>query len=121
MKITPEAGLPPRGTPKNYLAAWLLVMLKRSPLHGYEIMKELREEFGIACDPGTVYRTLRGLEGNALIISHWDAHDQGPARRVYELTVRGSEALERWNDVLHVYRSNLDAFFRVYSTERTAP
>jgi len=79
-------------------------------------MKELREEFGIACDAGTLYRTLRQLEANALIISHWDAHDQGPARRVYELTDRGNAALERWNDALHEYRENLDAFFRVYST-----
>ena len=121
MKISPDAGLPPRGTPKNYLAAWLLVMLKRSHLHGYEIMKELREEFGIACDPGTVYRTLRQLEGNALIVSHWDAHDQGPARRVYELTAGGSAALERWNAALHEYRANLDAFFRVYGAPGGAP
>ena len=36
-----DAGLPPRGTPKNYLMAWLLVMLKDLNLHGYEIMKAL--------------------------------------------------------------------------------
>ena len=120
MRITSEAGLPPRGTPKNYLAAWLLVMLKRSHLHGYEIMKELRDEFGIACDPGTLYRTLRQLEGNALIASHWDSHDQGPARRVYELTELGTDALERWNETLHEYAVNLDAFFRVYGSGSTA-
>lgn len=91
-------------------------MLKRSHLHGYEIMRELRDEFGIACDPGTLYRTLRQLEGNALIASHWAAHDQGPARRVYELTATGNAALERWNDALHEYRVNLDAFFRLYGS-----
>jgi PadR family transcriptional regulator PadR len=114
MKIAAEAGLPPRGTPKNYLIAWLLVMLRRSHLHGYEIMKELREEFGMTCDPGTVYRTLRQLEGGELILSHWDPHDHGPARRVYELTDRGAAALDRWNEALHEYRTSLDAFFRVY-------
>jgi DNA-binding PadR family transcriptional regulator len=51
-----------------------------------------------------------------MIVSHWDAHDQGPARRVYELTDRGSDALERWNAALHEYSANLDAFFRVYGT-----
>ena len=121
MKIIAEAGLPPRGTPKNYLAAWLLVMLKRSHLHGYEIMKELREEFGIACDPGTLYRTLRQLEASALIASHWDAHDQGPARRVYELTELGGTALDRWNVALLEYRANLDAFFRVYQAASATP
>jgi len=31
-------------------------------LHGYEIMKELRDEFGITCDHGALYRTLHALE-----------------------------------------------------------
>jgi PadR family transcriptional regulator PadR len=114
MKVPLEHGLPPRGTPKNYLVAWLLVMLKRSHLHGYEIMKELRDEFGIACDHGTVYRQLRQMEASELIRSHWDPHDHGPARRVYELTERGAEALAAWNASLHDYRLSLDAFFRVY-------
>lgn len=116
MKIAADAGLPPRGTPKNYLIAWLLVMLKRSHLHGYEIMKELREEFGINCDPGSLYRTLRALEAAEMIRSHWDAHDQGPARRVYELTDKGSHTLAAWGDALHEYRTSLDAFFRIYET-----
>ena len=57
-----EAGLPPRGTPKNYLMAWLLVMFKDLNLHGYEIMKALKENFAVVSDPGTVYRALRQLE-----------------------------------------------------------
>ncbi len=121
MKTPSANGLPPRATPKNYLVAWLLVMLKRSNLHGYEIMKELRQEFGLSCDPGTLYRTLRQLEANLLIVSHWDAHDAGPARRVYALTDRGHDALGRWNDALHGYRANLDAFFRVYGAEGRLP
>jgi len=51
-------------------------------------MKELRDEFGITCDHGALYRTLHALEAGALIRSHWDADDLGPARRVYELTRR---------------------------------
>ena len=90
-------------------------MLRRSRLHGYEIRKELREEFGIACDPGTVYRTLRQLDADGLIRSHWDAvHDQGPARRVYELTDAGDHALAAWNDALGTYRESLEKFFQVY-------
>jgi DNA-binding PadR family transcriptional regulator len=38
--------------------------------HGYEIMKELREAFGITANPGSVYRTLGGLETDSLIRSH---------------------------------------------------
>lgn len=115
--VTPyrEAGLPPRGTPKNYLMAWLLVMLKDQNLHGYEIMKELRQKFDVIADPGAVYRALRQLERDGYISSWWDPKDQGRARRIYTLTGQGHQALALWSIALEQYRSNLDAFFTLYS------
>src|ERR1700722_12746986 len=110
-----DAGLPPRGTPKNYLMAWLLVMLKDLNLHGYEIMKELKENFAVVSDPGTVYRALRQLERDGYISSWWDPKEQGPARRIYTLTQAGSDALKLWSAALEQYRSNLDAFFSLYT------
>ncbi len=110
-----EAGLPPRGTPKNYLMAWLLVMLKEQNLHGYEIMKELKRKFDVISDPGTVYRALRQLEREGHISSWWDPKEQGPARRIYTLTDEGHQALTLWSIALEQYRSNLDAFFTFYS------
>jgi PadR family transcriptional regulator PadR len=112
---TSEAGLPPRGTPKNYLMAWLLVMLKDLNLHGYEIMKELKENFAVVSDPGTVYRALRQLEREGYISSWWDPKEQGPARRIYTLTDAGSDALKLWSNALEQYRTNLDAFFSLYT------
>jgi poly-beta-hydroxybutyrate-responsive repressor len=108
-----DAGLPPRGTPKNYLMAWLLVMLKDLDLHGYEIMKALKENFAVATDPGTVYRALRQLERSGYIASWWDSREQGPARRMYTLTEAGSDALKIWTAGLQQYRTNLDAFFNL--------
>ncbi len=112
-----EAGLPPKGTPKNYLMAWLLVMLKEHNLHGYEIMKALKAKFDVISDPGTVYRALRQLERDGFISSWWDPKDQGPARRIYTLTEQGHQALSLWSIALEQYRSNLDAFFTIYSGE----
>jgi PadR family transcriptional regulator PadR len=114
VKAIADPGLPPRATPKNFLVAWLLVLLRRSHLHGYEIMKELRDEFGIACEHGALYRTLHQLEERKLILSHWDAADLGPARRVYELTDTGREALVAWSDALGEYRASLEKFFHLY-------
>ncbi|MFN2449264.1 MAG: helix-turn-helix transcriptional regulator [Candidatus Baltobacteraceae bacterium] len=115
-----EAGLPPKGTPKNYLMAWLLVMLKEQNLHGYEIMKALKSKFDVISDPGTVYRALRQLERDGYISSWWDPKDQGPARRIYTLTAQGNQALALWSIALEQYRSNLDAFFTLYSGEWAA-
>ena len=110
-----DAGLPPRGTPKNYLMAWLLVMLKDLNLHGYEIMKALKENFAVVSDPGTVYRALRQLERDGYITSWWDPKEQGPARRIYTLTDGGRDALGLWSAALEQYRTNLDAFFSLYT------
>jgi PadR family transcriptional regulator PadR len=108
-------GLPPRGTPKNYLKAWLLVMLKNLSLHGYEIMKELKKENFVVFDPGTGYRALRELERDGYISSCWNPKEQGPARRTYTLTGSGEDALKLWNTALEQYRVNLDAFFCLYT------
>jgi PadR family transcriptional regulator PadR len=116
-----EAGLPPRGTPKNYLMAWLLVMLKEHNLHGYEIMKELKSRFDVISDPGTVYRALRQLERDGYISSWWDPKEQGPARRIYTLTNEGHQALVLWSVALEQYRSHLDAFFTLYSGQWRLP
>ncbi|MBV8490740.1 MAG: helix-turn-helix transcriptional regulator [Candidatus Eremiobacteraeota bacterium] len=109
-----ESGLPPKGTPKNYLMAWMLVMLADHSLHGYEITKELNEKFDIITDAGTVYRALRQLERDGYISSWWDPKEQGPARRFYALTESGEIALQLWSEVLDQYRTNLETFFTLY-------
>lgn len=109
-----ESGLPPKGTPKNYLMAWLLVMLADHSLHGYEITKELNEKFDIVTDAGTVYRALRQLERDGYISSWWDPKEQGPARRFYALTEAGNKALQMWSEALDQYRTNLETFFALY-------
>ena len=105
-----DAGLPPRGTPKNYLMAWLLVMLKDLNLHGYEIMKALKENFAVVSDPGTVYRALRQLERDGYISSWWDPKEQGPARRIYTLTETGNDASKRGAPTSKQHSIGLDAF-----------
>jgi len=112
-----ESGLPPRGMPKNYLMAWLLVMLKDYNLHGYEIMKDLKEKFDVVTDPATVYRALRQLEREGYISSWWDPKEQGPARRIYTITDSGCTALRQWNIALEQYRLNLDQFFDLYASK----
>lgn len=113
-----ESGLPPKGTPKNYLMAWLLVMLADKSLHGYEIAKELNEKFEVITDAGSVYRALRQLERDGYISSWWNPSGHGPARRFYALTQTGDAALRLWSVALDQYRSNLETFFALYDHRR---
>lgn len=116
--VAVPAGRPPRGTPKNYLLAWLLVLLKGSELHGYEIVKTLRDRFDVAADPGTVYRALRGLEHSGCIASWWDEKELGPNRRMYRLTPAGVDALAEWHAAFGRYRRDLDVFFELFGAPR---
>jgi DNA-binding PadR family transcriptional regulator len=47
-------------------------------------------------DASGLYRLLRGLESAGSVRSSWTSSGRGPARRVYELTDSGRDALERW-------------------------
>jgi DNA-binding PadR family transcriptional regulator len=47
-------------------------------------------------DTGGLYRLLRALEFDGSLRSRWASPDLGPARRVYELTNVGREALDGW-------------------------
>jgi poly-beta-hydroxybutyrate-responsive repressor len=84
-------------------------------MHGYQILQTL-SVFGLAAfDPTTVYRTLRRLEKDGLLMSGWEIGDSGPARRVYSLTEAGENFLQTWASALEHYQSILNRFFEVYT------
>ncbi len=79
--------------PKNFLRPCLLLLLRERPSHGYDLLERLRS-FGFERDdPGRLYRALRTLEEEGLVRSAWESSTNGPARRIYELTRPGMEAL----------------------------
>ena len=61
-------------------------------------------------DVGNVYRALRSLEDEGLVVSEWSADLPGPAKRTYTLTEEGSGALGAWVESLAGLRDGLDAF-----------
>ena len=61
-------------------------------------------------DVGNLYRVLRSLEEQGLVSSEWDESVPGPAKRTYELTEAGREALERWAASLAETRDRSTAF-----------
>jgi len=70
----------------------ILSLLKDSPKHGYQLIKELTDRSGglYRASAGTVYPTLQQLEDEGLIVS-----EQQEGRKVYRLTPAGVEELER--------------------------
>jgi poly-beta-hydroxybutyrate-responsive repressor len=97
------------GQPKNFLRAWLLLLLTESPAHGYDLVERL-DSLDVGRDAGSLYRALRALEHEGLVRSTWEASLIGPDRRRYVVTETGQERLRAWADVLEAVQASLAAF-----------
>ena len=85
------------GRVERFQVPALLLLLREHRAHGYDLLDRLPEVTGEArVDVGDLYRVLRSLEAQGLVASEWDESVPGPAKRVYELTAEGMQALDRW-------------------------
>lgn len=83
-------------------AFWILTALAPGPLHGYAIMRDTHEasEGAVNLKATTLYASLERLERDGLIEIVGDDIVDGRARRSYQLTSHGTEALENEAAVL---------------------
>lgn len=77
---------------KGLLDLVVLGFLKSEPMHGYKIIKSIRQNFGIYFGPSTIYPYLNNLEKNGYIKSQWDVNSDRP-RKVYHITSEGNSLL----------------------------
>lgn len=101
----------------SFLYPCLLVMLHQNADHGYNLLNRL-EKFDFDAgqkDPSLLYRALREMEENGLVISKWDQDSSlGPQRRVYEITPNGEDSLRGWIADLQRTRQEIDALLAAY-------
>ncbi len=98
---------------KDLRTAWLLLLLRRGPSYGYGLCRELKCR-ALEIDPAEMYRSLRSLESDGVISSHWMASATGPRRRVYDLTDAGRDALTQMVQQVAVSREAHCAFLAAY-------
>jgi poly-beta-hydroxybutyrate-responsive repressor len=104
------------GKAERYIQPSILMGLRRKPSYGYEIIQTI-QEFGFVegqAPPGMIYRHLRDLEAAGLVISSWKTEGTGPAKRVYELTPEGEEALALWAEYMEQQAKKLMSFIKAY-------
>jgi poly-beta-hydroxybutyrate-responsive repressor len=107
------------GQPKNFLQPCLLLLLFQRPSHGYDLLDRLAQA-GLsigAPDPAAVYRTLRQMERDGLVISRWDPSSHGPPRRTYELSSEGEDLLHTWAQSIRQNRLVLDRYLTLYTSK----
>ena len=76
----------------------ILGMLSIHPMSGYDIKQAIGESIGHFWDEsyGRIYPTLQQLAAQGLAARKTERHNGRPDRRLYSLTPKGREELERW-------------------------
>lgn len=96
--------------PGEMLMANLLALLRSWSGYGYELAQRLEDAGFARQNSGSLYRTLRQMEGLGLISSFWDTSAAGPARRMYSLTGAGQLFLDNWISALDFHRRTLEFY-----------
>jgi len=89
----------------------IVALLAEEPLHGYLLVQRLAGMAMFRCqkpDPTGVYRALRAMEKDGLVVSSWDLAENGPAKRCFELTRDGRACLARWTGTLEDYADSIN-------------
>lgn len=76
-----------------YVRTCVLTLLAEEPAHGYELAQKLNARELADVDAGGLYRTLRAMATEGLVVSHWRYGDYGPPRRVYSISEQGRQWL----------------------------
>jgi DNA-binding PadR family transcriptional regulator len=75
-------------------------MLNNKSIHGYKIIADIHNLFGVLLSPGTLYPLLYRLESEGLI-----SVEEDQRRKLYTLTPKG---LKTTKDYVIAYRRNVD-------------
>lgn len=87
---------------RDYALLKVLDLISKEPAHGYGILKQLEEEFGIKLSPGLLYPVLRRIVDMGLAAVS-ETSIGGKRAFVYEITPRGREFLEQKRNVLEAF------------------
>lgn len=77
----------------------ILLMIKRKPTYGYEIISTLEKYPILTVKENTIYPLLRRLQKEALIMSSWQEGVEGlPPRKYYSITDKGLKYIAAMSD-----------------------
>jgi len=102
----------------------IVALLAEEPLHGYLLVQRLAGMAMFRCqkpDPTGVYRALRVMEKDGLVVASWDLADNGPAKRCFELTRDGRACLEQWTQTLEGYADSINDLLQTITRASNRP
>jgi len=79
---------------KGVLEMSVLAALREERRYGYDLVQRLGQLPGLVIRDGTVYPLLNRMKKDGLVRSELEESPEGPARKYYQLTNAGQDALE---------------------------
>ncbi len=101
----------------KWLEGYVLLLLSKNPSHGYDLthsMQDFDVNFSGIGQMGTLYRLLRQMEDEGLVVSTWHTQSKGAARRVYKITALGEDYLQNYVKQLKELKKRIDEFIDFY-------
>lgn len=93
----------------------MLLLIYQKPSHGYELIQSFNAlDPAGTVEPGTIYRNLRRMESDGLVVSTWETSESGPARRQYNITALGLESLREAAARLEHQMTQIQEFLQLY-------
>ncbi len=88
---------------KGVLEYCILLVCKNEPVYAVNVISGLRDANLIVVE-GTIYPLLTRLKNDGLLSYRWEESTQGPPRKYYELTEKGTifltELEESWGELV---------------------
>jgi PadR family transcriptional regulator PadR len=97
---------------KGFLDFAILTALRGRRLYGYDLVRTLGAIDSLVVSEGTIYPILNRLKREAYVETSIEESTEGPARKYYELTVKGRQQLERMSEHWNRLRLGIDALER---------
>jgi len=113
-----EKKVPMSGRRERYIQPSILMGLLSRPCYGYELINTI-QQYGFIegqAPPGMIYRHLRRMEEDGLVISRWDTKEAGAAKRMYTITQDGREVLGFWIDYMKAQSKKLMGFVAMFDS-----
>ncbi|ACV61869.1 transcriptional regulator, PadR-like family [Desulfofarcimen acetoxidans DSM 771] len=103
-------------SPEKLTYPAILLLLAKIEAHGYDIIQRLNQLEYIEgeLETATVYRILRRMEQDKIIVSRWEHGEFGPARRKYQITQSGLQLLDNWVASIQTRKRQIELFLNSY-------
>ena len=106
---------------RSDINALVLGALQAGPLHGYEIVRRIRETGGAGkLSEGQVYPYLHKLEADGLVSAEWQTDTGGAPRRVYQVNEAGLKELQKHREQWNKFVSGVGSILAVSDSKKEA-